>query len=237
MHRQHECLAGAEVVLDHAPRHARLLGDLVGAGAVEALVEDARDRGVDDPARVDSSLMASPRAAAARAGGAERSGIDASTDRVLGLERERVGERQAVAAPIEVEHLRDRAGRRDVVDQRAGERQELIVGHDVVDEPDSQRLVGIDEVPGDRELGRLAHAHGAWQQRGQPPRGDDVEARVRVGEARPLRRHDERAAQRELERTGDARAVDRAHHRRGRSPERRARVRRRGRPACRPPPP
>jgi len=40
-------LAGAEVVLDDAPRHARPLGDAVGAGPVEALVEDAVDRGLD----------------------------------------------------------------------------------------------------------------------------------------------------------------------------------------------
>ena len=112
----------------------------------------------------------------------------------------------------------------------ARERQQFVVRHDVVDEADPQRLVGVDEVARDRQLGRFAHAHRTWQQCSETPRGDDVQARVRVGEARPLRGHDERAAERELERAGDARAVDRAHHRLGRGAQRRTRVRRRPAP-------
>ena len=46
-HRQHEILPGAEVVLDDPPGKAGPLGDRVGAGPVEALLEDAGDRSVD----------------------------------------------------------------------------------------------------------------------------------------------------------------------------------------------
>jgi hypothetical protein len=45
--RQHQRFSSAEVVLDHAPRHSRPAGDGVRAGAVEPLVEDALDGGVD----------------------------------------------------------------------------------------------------------------------------------------------------------------------------------------------
>ena len=175
-------------------------------------------------ARVDSSLTTSPRRGRGT-GRAERRRIDRCARRVRRLERERVGEREAVAAAVEVEHLgRPRRWVRCRATSARVNGSSSSCGHDVVDEPDPQRFVGVDEVAGDRQLGRLAHAHGTRQQRGEPPRGDDVEPRVRVGEARPLRRHDERAAQRELERAGDARAVDRAHDGRGRGPQRRARV-------------
>ncbi|HEY6786623.1 MAG TPA: hypothetical protein VI365_04855, partial [Trebonia sp.] len=48
-HRQHQGFPGAEVVLDHAPGQAGLLGDRVRARPVQALLEDALDGGVQHP--------------------------------------------------------------------------------------------------------------------------------------------------------------------------------------------
>ena len=55
--------------------------------------------------------------------------------------------------------------------QRAGERQQLVVGDDVVDEPEAQRLLGVEEVAGEAHLPSPAHADGLRQEHGQAPPG------------------------------------------------------------------
>ena len=62
----------------------------------------------------------------------------------------------------------------DVGRQLAGERQQLVVGHDVVDEPPLQRLVGRHEVAGEAHLAGPAHADRLRQQHGEAPAGHDA---------------------------------------------------------------
>ena len=57
----------------------------------------------------------------------------------------------------------------DVGGELAGERDQLLVGHDVVDEAELQRLVGVEEVAGEAHLPRPAHADRLRQQHGEAP--------------------------------------------------------------------
>jgi hypothetical protein len=132
---------------------------------------------------------------------------------VLGFEREGVGERHVFAAAIKAQHLRDRAGRGDLSGELCGLGEQVVVRHDVVHQADAQRLVGGDEVAGDRHLRRLADPDRPRQQRGEAPRGDHTQSGMGVGEARSFRRDDQGGAQRDLEPAGDASTVHRADHR------------------------
>ena len=59
------------------------------------------------------------RAAAAAPAAPNAAGIDScGRPRAAASSAERVGEREAVAPPVEIEHLGDRPGRCDVVDER-----------------------------------------------------------------------------------------------------------------------
>ena len=107
-----ERFASPEVVLDDSqvtPRRRRSCS----SWRDRSLCRGCTDRGVDDAA---GSSRRSPRCSRRRGapGGTEGSGIDPPTGRVLGLQHQRVGDRHAVAPAVEVEHLCDGAGRRDV---------------------------------------------------------------------------------------------------------------------------
>ena len=93
----------------------------------------------------------------------------------------------------------------DVGGELAGERDQLVVGHHVVDEAELERLVGVEEVAGEAHLARPAHADRLRQQHGQPPTRHDADAGVGVAEAGPLRRDEEVAVERQLEAAGDGR--------------------------------
>src|SRR3954453_20345978 len=88
-------------------------------------------------ARVDSSFMEASSSRRPRrrrgAGGAEGRRVDLLCGCVLGPQRERGAEPEALASAVEREHVPDRGGGGDVVDQGAGERQQLAVRDDVVD--------------------------------------------------------------------------------------------------------
>ena len=86
-------------------------------------------------------------------------------------------------------------------------------GDDVVHQAEPQRFLGIDEVAGERHLDRARQADPLRQQHGDATTRHDPDARVGVGEARALRRDEERALQRELEPARDRHPVDRADHR------------------------
>ena len=101
--------------------------------------------------------------------GTERGGVEGAVPGVLGFERERVRQRHVFAAAVEPQHLGHRAGRGDLGGELSGGRQQVVVGHDVVHEADAQRLVGVDEVAGDRHLGRLADPDRPRQQRREAP--------------------------------------------------------------------
>ena len=83
----------------------------------------------------------------------------------------------------------------------------------MIDQPDAQRFVGVDERTGRGDLLRLGEAHRTRQQRRHPPPGQRAELGVGVGEARPFRREHDVAAEHQLEPAGDARAVHRRDHR------------------------
>ena len=112
---------------------------------------------------------------------------------------------------VGVEHLADgpAVDRRDVGRQLPGERQQLVVRHHVVHQAPGERGRRVDEVAGDAHLLGPADPHGHGQADGEPVARQDPDPGVRVGEAGPLRRHEEVAAQRQLETAGDAGAVDR----------------------------
>jgi hypothetical protein len=83
------------------------------------------------------------------------------------------------------------------------------VGHDVVDEPDPQGLVGGQEVPGDRQFDRAADADGLREEDRDPSPRHHTDSTVRVCEARGFGRDEEGALERDLEAAGDCRAIDR----------------------------
>ena len=135
-------------------------GDLVRAGEIEALFEDARDRGVDDLRGCRLVAHDFRRGRGRGTGSAERSGIDPLRPAACSASSRKASvEREAVATTVEVEDVGPprRSGRCRRASARVNGRQ-LVVGHDVVDQSEAQRLGGVDEVAGDRQLGRLADA-------------------------------------------------------------------------------
>ena len=86
-------------------------------------------------------------------------------------------------------------------------------GDDVVDEPDAQRLLRVDEVAREAHLARAAHADRLDEQDGAAPARLQPDARVGVAEQRALRRDEEVAVERDLEAAGDRRPVDRPDQR------------------------
>ena len=89
------------------------------------------------------------------------------------------------------------------------------MGHDVVDEAPCQGVAGVDEVPRGAHLAGPPDAHGLGEQDRQAPQGMDADAGVGVGEAGPLRGHQEVAVEGQLEAAGDGHAVDRPDDRLG----------------------
>ena len=94
-----------------------------------------------------------------------------------------------------------------------GPGQQGLVGHDLDDQAPVARRLGVDVVAGE------AHAAGPVDpdELGQPDRqaatGHDADPGVGVGEARPLRRDEEVAAQGQLQAAGHGRPVDGADDR------------------------
>ena len=107
-------------------------------------------------------------------------------------------------------------GRDDVGGQATGEGQELVVGDDVVDESPLEGLAGVDEVARWRSSPGPADADGLGQGHGQAPQGVDADPGVGVGEAGPLRGHQEIAVEGQLEAAGHGHAVDGPDDRLGR---------------------
>ena len=112
-----------------------------------------------------------------------------------------VGPQHAPAPPLVVGD--------DVGGQLVGGRQQLVVRHDVVHQAPIERGGGVEEVAGGRQLAGPAHAHGLWQQDGEPPVRHDADPGVGIGERRPFGRDEEVAPQGQLEPAGDGDAVDR----------------------------
>src|SRR3954468_14779602 len=86
---------------------------------------------------------------------AERVRIVRSVHGPVALHRERLRQTQPLAARVQAQHLPHRGLGRDVARECDGARHQLVMRDDVVDEPDAQRFVGVDEVAGDRHLARL----------------------------------------------------------------------------------
>jgi hypothetical protein len=101
----------------------------------------------------------------------------------------------------------------DVGGEAAGEREQFLVRHHVVDQARAERLGGGQEVARQRHLDGAPQPDGPRQQDRHAAARHDAHPRVRVGEARAVRRHEERALQGHLEAAGDGGAVDRADHR------------------------
>ena len=87
----------------------------------------------------------------------------------------------------------------DVGREPTGEGEQLVVRHDVVDEPELPGLLRIEEVAGEGHLDRAAQADRLGQQDGDASSRHDPDAGVRVDEPGVLRRDEERALQRDLE--------------------------------------
>ena len=87
------------------------------------------------------------------------------------------------------------------------------MGDNVVDEPEGERLGGVDEVAGEAHLPGAAHADRLGEQHRHPPRRHDAEPGVGVAELGALGRHEEVAVQRQFEPAGHRGAVDRPDQR------------------------
>src|SRR3546814_3549397 len=61
----------------------------------------------------------------------------------------------------------DRRAARDLGGELVGLFHQLVVGIDVVDQPDLQRLLGLDEVGREQQLERFRHADEAGQERSE----------------------------------------------------------------------
>jgi hypothetical protein len=99
--------------------------------------------------------------------------------------------------------------------QLEGERQQLVVWHDVVRQAEVLGRRGVDEVPRHRHLARLGHADAAGQIDEHGP-GVDPHPHMRVGEGGPLGGDDEVAGEGNLEAAGDGGSVHRGDDRYGR---------------------
>jgi hypothetical protein len=87
----------------------------------------------------------------------------------------------------------------DVGGQPPGERQQLLVRHDVVDQPEPERLVGGQEVSGQGQLDGAPQPHRLRHEHGDPAAGHDPQPGVGIGEPGPLRGDQERALQGDLQ--------------------------------------
>ena len=94
-----------------------------------------------------------------------------------------VGGTEAAHAPLVVAD--------DVEGEPAGERQQVGVVDDVVDEAPLEGLVGGEEVAGVAHLPGPPQADGLREQHGQTPTRHDADAAVGVTEAGPLGGHEE----------------------------------------------
>ena len=88
-------------------------------------------------------------------------------------------------------------------------REQLLVRDHVVHQTPVEGGAGVDEVAGGAHLLRPPDADRLRERDGQAPTGHDADPCVGVGEACPLRRHQEVAGQRDLEPAGDRGPVDR----------------------------
>src|SRR5581483_4904541 len=127
--------------------------------------------------------------------GLDAGGVVLPGGEAVALEGEAVAEGEGGHRPVGVVEGHHRAGIAggDVGGQPPGGGEQPVVGDDVVHEAEPVRLGGVDEVPGEAHL----------------PGGVQPDPGVGVAEDGPLRGDEERALERELQATGDGRAVDR----------------------------
>lgn len=97
----------------------------------------------------------------------------------------------------------------DVGGQPMGEGEQLVVRHDMVDQSEAERLLGGQEVAGERHLDGPPVPDGLGEQYGRAAARHDAEPGVGVGEPGAPRRHQERALQGHFEPTRHRDAVDR----------------------------
>src|SRR6266545_4761607 len=137
--------------------------------------------------------------------------IDAPVSEDLVLERESVAGAELGAAVVELLQVADGAlvVGHDVRRESSGGREQLVVRHDAVDEPEGEGLVGGDEVSGEAHLLCPAEPDRLGEEHAHPAAGSHAHTGVGVTEAGAVRRNQEVAAKRELEPSGDGGAVDR----------------------------
>ena len=112
---------------------------------------------------------------------------------------------------------------RDVSGEGTGERQQLLVWHDVVDEAEAEGLLGVQEVAREAHLPGPAHADRLRQEDRQTPPRHHSHPRVGVAELGPFGRDEEVAVEGQLESAGDGDAIDGADDRLGQPRERTSR--------------
>ena len=128
------------------------------------------------------------------------------------LEPQPLGERRGQA--VVDRPLGERLRHHRAAGALGGERQrpgvQLVVGHDLVGEPDAQRLVGLDLAAGDAQLLGPARADQPGQALRAAAAGDDAEQDLRLAEHGPLAGDAVVAGQRQLAAAAERVAADTA---------------------------